>query len=667
MVKRFAWKTALLALVALLVLLAGDPAGTARAGPPRSQDPHLDSRLRDIADAFDAGGGATARTEAGAAGLSATDRDIRVIVQFDGQPGGDILLAHGARLEGTYGNLAQARVPYGQLRALARAPRVLTVRPPLKAIPAVTSEGVGLVGADSWQAQGLTGAGVKVAILDLGFQGYTGLLGTELPPSVTAVSYRADGDIGGGTPHGTGVAEIVHDMAPDAQLYLVNFDTEVELASASAYLTSEGVQVINASWGYFLSGPGDGTGIVDDVVTTSISNGAFWSIAAGNHARKHWSGTFTDTDSDTYHEFSPAPVDETNDLLGVVGAGQTIAVEMKWDDPWGSSCRDYDLYVIRQVGQQTQVVGASENFQHDGVSCVAGAEPWESISVLAPATDSYQVVVKEYFSSSDAFIHMMSWVQGLEYRVDAGSLLQPADNAVALTAGAVYWATPATLETFSSQGPTVDGRTKPDLVAPDGVSSATYGGGFYGTSAAAPHVAGAAALALQRSPCLGPAAVKSLMAGSAVDLGPAGPDNMFGSGRLLLGSPPADSDGDGPSDGCDNCPAWANPAQDLPLWPVPPGDDDCDGFAAAEESHVGTDPAQHCNATAVANDEPDYWPPDFNDSRTTNLSDVVHMGPSYNKSQGQPGYNQRFDLNASNSVNLSDIVLLGPYYNKTCA
>ena len=83
------------------------------------------------------------------------------------------------------------------------------------------------VGADIWQGQGYNGQGTKVAIVDLGFQGYEDLLGTELPDSVVARSFRADGDItGGGEVHGSGCAEIVHDVAPSAQLYLINFSIE---------------------------------------------------------------------------------------------------------------------------------------------------------------------------------------------------------------------------------------------------------------------------------------------------------------------------------------------------------------------------------------------------------------------------------------------------------
>jgi hypothetical protein len=128
-----------------------------------------------------------------------------------------------------------------------------------------------------------------------------------------------------------------------------------------------------------------------------------------------------------------------------------------------------------------------------------------------------------------------------------------------------------------------------------------------------------------------------------------------------------DTDADAVIDGTDNCPNWANTPQNLPAWTIPANDSDCDGWNVSREQWTGTDPAKHCNNTAGANDEPvDAWPSDFNDSRVTNLSDVVLMGPAYNQSTGTDPAKRRFDLNASGAVNLSDVVLMGPFYNKSC-
>ena len=167
----------------------------------------------------------------------------------------------------------------------------------------------------------------------------------------------------------------------------------------------------------------------------------------------------------------------------------------------------------------------------------------------------------------------------------AGSVLQPADNPNALTVGAVSWNSPNAIEPFSSVGPTTDGRIKPHIAGPDGVSTVTYGpSAFYGASAASPHLAGAAALVKQQLPCYTPAQLKASIETDAVDLGPAGKDNTFGSGRLSLGALPVDTDADEVGDACDS-------------------DDDIDGWSDVAEGVIGTSRLLKCGTKA--------WPPDI--------------------------------------------------------
>ena len=102
-------------------------------------------------------------------------------------------------------------------------------------------------------------------------------------------------------------------------------------------------------------------------------------------------------------------------------------------------------------------------------------------------------------------IDLVSWSPPLEYQVAAGSITTPASSPAAFAVGALCWQS-RSLEPYSSQGPTIDGRTKPDIVGHDSVSGATYGGfsscpsAFAGTSASSPEVAGAAALVKQAYP-----------------------------------------------------------------------------------------------------------------------------------------------------------------------
>jgi len=114
----------------------------------------------------------------------------------------------------------------------------------------------------------------------------------------------------------------------------------------------------------------------------------------------------------------------------------------------------------------------------------------------------------------------------------AGSLCVPGDSSNAITVGAVPYNNPSAIESFSSRGPTTDSRVKPDLVGPDGVS--TTFGAFPGTSAATPHVAGAALLVKNRYPSYTLIQIQSYLESNAADLGQVGKDNTFGSGRVYL-------------------------------------------------------------------------------------------------------------------------------------
>jgi subtilisin family serine protease len=88
-------------------------------------------------------------------------------------------------------------------------------------------------------------------------------------------------------------------------------------------------------------------------------------------------------------------------------------------------------------------------------------------------------------------------------------------------------------EPFSSQGPTNDGRIKPEISGPDNVRSSIFGS-FGGTSASSPHVAGAAALILSQYPTYSVSQLWNALTSSAVDMGSSGQDNIYGYGRLNL-------------------------------------------------------------------------------------------------------------------------------------
>ena len=102
--------------------------------------------------------------------------------------------------------------------------------------------------------------------------------------------------------------------------------------------------------------------------------------------------------------------------------------------------------------------------------------------------------------------------------------------------GAVDVAHPDVVNDYSAIGPTTDGRTKPDLVAPD-CAATTFYARFCGTSQAAPYATGAAALILAATPELvTPTALASAVRAHVTPLG--APNPISGFGRLTLGAPP---------------------------------------------------------------------------------------------------------------------------------
>jgi hypothetical protein len=263
--------------------------------PDREKNPKLQSVLSNLLHAYQKGGLREAINFSNSQNIRLKDGRVRLVLEAG--PGKFNTVAKkvealGCQVETAYKELIQVLVPISAIDALYRIPGLNYIRRPYLFKPGIISEGVSIVGADIWQGYGYNGQGIKVAIVDLGFQGYEDLLGTELPDSVVARSFRADGDITGGDEvHGSGCAEIVHDVAPSAQLYLINFSTEVELGNVVDYLIDEGVDIVSHSIGWFNTGPGDGTGIICQVVDKAKEAGILWTNSAGNIATMHWEGS----------------------------------------------------------------------------------------------------------------------------------------------------------------------------------------------------------------------------------------------------------------------------------------------------------------------------------------------------------------------------------------
>jgi len=450
-------------------------------------------------------------------------------------------IALGAEIETGRDDRYQLSISISNLTALTESDAVKFLRIPIYTETYEISEGVALMNADEWQIAGYTGSGIKIGVLDLGFYGYEALLGSDLPLSVTTQSFLAGGDIYGPTGypivHGTGCAEIVHDIAPDAELYLVNYGTDLEILDAVDYLVyTAQVDIITHSCGSPIWGPGDGSGDVCDKITEARANGIFWAQAAGNSAQSHWWGNWLDSPpTNNYLNYIADSWEVTPIYLY---ASESISFYLRWDDPWGISSNNYDLVLVYWDGAKWDLVLVSNDIQ-DGVG--GDDYPIEYVQHTATAEGWYGAAVWKESATGTEALHVFSypWSFGVpELQVASRSLPIPADSLAAITVGAVPWNSPTMLEPYSSQGPNENNDTKPDIVATDNVSNYTYTL-FTGTSASAPHVGGAAALVKQAYPTFTPGDIQAFLEGNAIDLGTPGKDNVFGSGRLDLGVVPA--------------------------------------------------------------------------------------------------------------------------------
>ena len=300
----------------------------------------------------------------------------------------------GGTVEVSSGDRVQALVPDSTVDDLSAARGLVQVEEPAIFVPLQIADPSALLGIPPWRDSGFSGQGVRVAVVDSGFRGYAERSGTSLPADVTPVSFRADGDIEAGTDHGTLAAEIVHSIAPSAEIYLVNFSTVTELSAAVDYLIAEGVDVISFSLGFIHNGPGNGTGPVADIVSKGTVNDALWTVSAGNWARQHWRGPFLDLNDDSLHEFAPGEL--VNGRTYEVG--DLIVVSLRWDDEWGASCSDYDLELF---GPNGALVRASRRVQ----SC--SGNPVESLQVLATDAGRYSVRIIEARSDEPKVLHLL--------------------------------------------------------------------------------------------------------------------------------------------------------------------------------------------------------------------------------------------------------------------
>ena len=494
------------------------------------------------------------------------------------------LQALGLRNGVFFKGMVSGYLPIDKIDDLKNVPGLQFARPayePQHNVGAVTSQGDKALRADvARQTYGVTGAGSKVGIISDSYNklggAAAGVASGDLPSGVQVLLDYLQPSA---TDEGRALAEIVHDVAPGANLaFHTAQGGQPVFAKGIRELAAAGCNIIVDDIIYFAE-PFFQDGIVaqaaDEVVK---SNNVSYFSAAGNQARSSYQAGYKDSGVNIpnygqAHDFGGGDIRQRI----TIPAGGSFRIALQWDDPFFSvsgppgAQTDIDILVYSTTTGALLNGSFGDNLEGD---------PFEFVSYVntGNAPISIDIAIVKYAGPDPG---ILKWVNfgsrtvTVEHDTQSSTLYGHSNSARVISVGAAaYFNTPAfnpalstaVVEGFSSAGGTpvlftttgqrINGavgvtRQKPDIIAVDGGNTTFFppAGGFepdgfpnffgilasaphaasdfepdgfpnfFGTSAAAPHAAGVAALMQQKAANgLAPDRVLSLMKATALDM-----------------------------------------------------------------------------------------------------------------------------------------------------
>jgi hypothetical protein len=467
----------------------------------------------------------------------------------------------------------RASLPLTAVTTLAENPDVTTIRAAaqyMTSAGALTSQGYISHTANQAVNAGFNGSGVTVGVLSdsASTARISALVASgDLPVSTSVLPGQAGP---AGTDEGAAMMEIVHDVAPGANIIFATANTGVgSFATNIINLQAAGARVIVDDVTYFNEGAFQ-DGPIAQAVTQVTNAGAIYFSSAANSGNVTmgtsgtWEGDFisggavsgpiaTAGETGLVHNFGTIAAPQNFDVLTVASR----FISLKWADPLGGSNNDYDLFVLNSTG--TTLIGFSASVQN------GSQDPYELVSRSTNYPAGSRIVAVLFSGAQRAL--RLDTNRGRLSIATVGSTFGHNAAANTMSTAATYWNSARTgtrafvgatnpIEAFSSDGPrrmffNPDGSQitpgnvlfatngglllqKPDITAADGGSAKTVGfNPFYGTSAAAPHAAGIAALILQARPDYTPAQVRAAMQATALDTMAPGTDRDSGYGIVM--------------------------------------------------------------------------------------------------------------------------------------
>ncbi|SEH45578.1 minor extracellular serine protease Vpr [Halobacillus karajensis] len=371
-----------------------------------------------------------------------------------------------------------------------------------------------------------TGKGVKVGIIDTGMDYNHPDLKQNFKGGYDTVDFDDDPmetKEEGATSHGTHVAGIIgadgemKGMAPDSELYAYRalgpggVGSSVQVIAAIEEAVEDGMDVINLSLGNDVNGPDWPT---THAVNKAIELGTVVVVAAGNSGPGGWTVGSPATSSEAITVGASALAQEAP-FLKVAGERERIRIQtMAGSVPWDLTKK----YPVRYVGK-----GDREwvNLQGKIALFERGGAPFSEKALMAYQKGAVAVLI--YNNEEGAF---QGGLDGVELPIPVASLSKEAGawvkekvvlqnqwvETVKVTLG-------DQVAPFSSRGPvTTNWEIKPDILAPGVNIHSTIPGGYeslQGTSMAAPHIAGIAALMKEAHPEWTPSEIKQALTSTA--------------------------------------------------------------------------------------------------------------------------------------------------------
>jgi len=489
-----------------------------------------------------------------------------------------------------FGRIVSGQLPVSAIPAAARLTGLRFARSAVAITNAgaVTSQGDVAMRSDIARANlGVNGAGVTVGVLSDSFNCLGGassdVTNGDLSPVTVIQEISSCTGPSAGDDEGRAMLQIVHDVAPGANLAfasalngIASYATNIQsLAAAGAKVLVDDV--------LYIAEPMFQDGTIAQVVNQVVGGGVAFFSAAGNQGRFSYQSAFRPGPvfadgafpappglhffGGTAHNFNSTGGTDVFQRITLPNGGGWRFMSFQWDSPAFSvsggagSPNDLDIYVLNAGATQVLAGSVSGNISASGGS----GDPIEVFSFVnnTGATADFNILITNFAGPNPGLVkYVLFDFNGTiqEFATNSSTIYGHTNAAAAEAVGAAaYFNTPAfgvsppVLDSFSSAGGTpilfdsagnrlasAEIGSKPEIVAPDGGDTTFFGTdtdgngfpNFFGTSAAAPHAAGVAALLLQAKLDSTPIQIYAALENTAIDMGASGFDFDSGSGLI---------------------------------------------------------------------------------------------------------------------------------------